>query len=107
MERSEIPLTCDAAALPEAERAAHFALARRLVGLAEERTELVDGYILRYPAGVLADVARFIDNERRCCPFLTFELVIPANEDVVWLRMTGPAGTRAALDHELSLTEEV
>ena len=64
--------------------------------------ELPDGYEFRFPASRIEALARFIVNERRCCPFVNFELLVGASDDVR-LRMTGPPGAREVLQAELSL----
>ena len=102
------PLACVPGAIPATERAAHFALVARLFrARAQERRALADGpaegYAFRFDAEELPELARFVANERRCCPFLTFALELPAGADVAWLRLTGPVGTRAFLDAELGL----
>lgn len=98
------PLACVLDAIPAAERPAHLALMRSLFGAAaREREALPEGYAFRFAPEALAEVARFVANERRCCPFLTFEIAAAAPHDAVWLRLTGPAGTRAFLDAELPL----
>lgn len=97
-------LACVPSAIPAGARQAHFALARDLLKVvAEERLTLPDGYAIRFPADALEAVARFVENERKCCPFLTFALTVDANCGPVWLRMTGPAGTQAVLEAELNL----
>jgi hypothetical protein len=99
------PLACVPGAIPMTQRLQHFALARTLLNQqATERTDLVDGYAFRFDADQLLELARFIDNERKCCPFMTFELVVAPEAGPVWLRMTGPDGTRALLQAELSIT---
>jgi len=96
-----IEFACVPGAIAPEEREAHFALARLLFGeLVEERAALPNGYAYRFPPDALGRVARFVANERKCCPFLSFELVI-AESGPLWLRMTGPAGTREILDAEL------
>jgi len=96
-------LACVPDAIPPAERTAHFARGCRLVHeLAEERIDLANGYALRFGADALDEVVRFVANERKCCPFLDFELTIGAASGPVWLRMTGPAGTREVLAAELA-----
>lgn len=96
------PLACAADAIPPTERSAHFALLRRLFGgAALEREALPEGYAFRFAPGDFEEVARFVANERKCCPFLTFEITVSPSEESVWLRMTGPEGTRAFLDVEL------
>jgi hypothetical protein len=103
--QQESALACEADAIPVEQRAAHAALISRLFGRAHEKQELSDGYAYRFDAAELANIARFIENERRCCPFLTFALLVAPGADVVWLRMTGPAGTQAFLDDELMHTQ--
>jgi hypothetical protein len=99
-----VPVACVPSAIPAAERSAHFALARKLFAeIATERKVLSDGYAFRFDASELEAVARFVANECRCCPFMTFELEIASASGPLWLRMTGPEGTRAVLDAELSL----
>ena len=66
------------------------------------RRDLPDGYEFRFPASRIEALARFIVNERRCCPFVNFELLVGASDDVR-LRMTGPPGAREVLQAELSL----
>jgi len=97
-------LTCVPSAIPVAQRAQHFVLARKLLNQqAAERADLADGYGFRFEAGTLKELMQFIDNERKCCPFMQFELLISPDSGPLWLRMTGPDGTRAVLDAELSL----
>jgi hypothetical protein len=99
-------LACLPAAIPPAERRAHFALARELFKeRAEQRTALPNGYAIRFPPDALEAVARFIENERKCCPFMSFELTLAPESGPLWLRMTGPEGTRSVLDAELNLAD--
>jgi hypothetical protein len=97
-----IPLACVPGAIPAAERPAHFALIAELFGGAvQERAELPDGYAFRFAADAFARVARFVANERKCCPFLRFEIAVSGGDGPVWLRLNGPEGTHAFLDAEL------
>jgi hypothetical protein len=98
-------LACVPSAIPAAERQGHFSLGRELlVTKAKERQALSNGYAIRFDAEEWDAVARFVANERKCCPFLTFELTLSAESGPLWLRMTGPEGSRAVLDAELNLT---
>jgi hypothetical protein len=95
-------LACIPSAIPATERQAHFELAQDLfTRRALERVPLPEGYAFRFDSSEFADVARFVTNESRCCPFLTFEVQLSSQS--VWLRMTGPEGTREVLDAELNL----
>lgn len=98
-------LACVPAAIAPEERAAHFALIRQLFGgHVHERAELPNGYAYRFQSDALEAVARFVANERRCCPFLNFELAVAAASGPLWLRMTGPEGTREVLEAELAVS---
>lgn len=91
-------------AIEPAARPAHFALARELFERrAEERETLPNGFAFRFPSTSLEEVARFVANERKCCPFMSFELTLAPESGPLWLRMTGPEGTREVLDAELNL----
>lgn len=99
-----VPLACVPGAIRPEERSAHFALIQRLFGSdAAERERLAEGYAFRFAAEVFEDLARFVDNERKCCPFLKFELMIAPGETWVSLRLTGPDGTTAFLESELPI----
>jgi hypothetical protein len=103
-EEREVALACVMEAIPAADRPAHAARSRRLfAGSAPERISLVDGYAFRFAEEQLLELARFLENERRCCPFLRFELVVEPPGEEIWLRMTGPSGTREFLEVELPL----
>lgn len=46
-------------------------------------------------AGGLGErIARVIERERRCCPFLDFVIEVPAGAETVMLVVSGPDGTR-------------
>ena len=94
-------LACTLGAIPADERPAHARLLTTLFAATRERRPLPDGYAYRFDADAFDDLARWIANERRCCPFLTVQLTLAA-DGPVWLRLTGPEGTRAFLDAELS-----
>ena len=97
-----VPLACVPGAIAAEERPAHFALIARLFGtVARERIDTPGGYSFRFAPEAFDDVARFVANERKCCPFLTFELTVAPPDGGVVLRLTGPEGTRAFLDAEL------
>lgn len=99
-----IPLACVPRAIPAAERPAHFALIQSLFGeTAEAREPLRNGYAFRFPPTALESLARFVTGERMCCPFLAFSIEVSAAEGPVWLRLTGPQGTREFLEAELPL----
>ena len=93
----DIPLACDLMAIPAQEREAHELLAKQLFfEVVPERHELTDGYAFRFRADQYPLLAEFIASERLCCPFFTFQIeVVPGG--VMWLRLTGPEGTKELL----------
>jgi hypothetical protein len=95
-------LACNTSAIALSDRPAHFELIDRLFGeLAVEREAVSGGYRFRFEPGVFDLVASFVENERKCCPFLTFFIELSASNGPIWLRLTGPDGTRDFLDAEL------
>jgi hypothetical protein len=97
-----IPLACAPGAISASERAAHFLLIKELFG-SQRPEERDDGFEFTFPASDVERVARFMANERKCCPFLRIELVSRPGEDQIYLLLSGPPGTRGFLSSELEL----
>lgn len=95
-----IPLACVPGAIPAAERPGAL-IAQLFSTSVQERAELPDGYAYRFTAETFDAVARFVGNERKCCPYLRFKIDLAGGEGPLWLRVAGPEGTRAFLDAEL------
>jgi hypothetical protein len=55
-------------------------------------TELPDGYAYTFAAtsDALAKMTQLVDMERKCCPFLTFKIVVEAAAAAMRLEVTGP-----------------
>jgi hypothetical protein len=103
--RAEEPsLVCVPGAIPAVERAAHFALARELfTKRAKERLDFPNGLAFGFDGEIIDALARFIVNERRCCPFVDFTITVAHEGGPTWLRMTGPEGTRELLQSEFEI----
>ena len=58
--------------------------------------ESSDGYALRlaWNEEFAAKLISFITTERRCCPFLKFELSLEPGDGPAWLTIRGPEGTK-------------
>jgi hypothetical protein len=80
-------------------------LREELASTPVETSELPEGYAIRFaPRPTLLErLARFIELERRCCPFMTFTLEVRADHGPVTLTLTltGPTGTREFLRTEI------
>jgi hypothetical protein len=99
---TRIVLACVPDAIAEEDRPAHRALITRLFRKQLlERVWLPNGGAYRFGAEDFQDVAGFVENERRCCPFLAFSVEITAEAGPLWLRLVGPPGTRQFLETEL------
>jgi hypothetical protein len=79
----DMPIACGLTSAELREREATLLAPRSAV---KETDELPDGYAFRVPGGGkwIAIIAKMIVAERRCCPFLTFELVGQPN--IIWSR---------------------
>jgi hypothetical protein len=64
---------------------------------AQQVQELADGYALRFPGTSTwpQRVLDFMQGERSCCLFFSFELVFLPNHGPTWLHICGPEGVKA------------
>ena len=71
-----------------------------LVRRATRVTRSADGAELAFvvTGDLLAHIARVVDAERQCCPFLHFTLDVPPAHAVILLTVRGPAGTGTFLE---------
>jgi hypothetical protein len=55
-------------------------------------TTLPLGYAYRFEptSEVLGQLSRLIDLERQCCPFLTFKIIVEADQQPICLEVSGP-----------------
>lgn len=96
--QQEIAVACDPTAIAADEVEGHMALVKHLLFEAfEERQELDDGVAWRFALERYGDLCRYVDNESRCCPFLTFTLEVSPGRRALWLRLTGGAAAKAFL----------
>jgi len=64
-----------------------------------ERRELEDGFefIFSPTEAILAELVDFVGFERKCCRFLSFELVLDSGDGPIHLRLRGPDGAKEAI----------
>jgi hypothetical protein len=79
-------------------------VAAALLNALLETCELADGYAFELDRRAIAftDVARWIDLERRCCPFFDFQVELRRNDGPIALRLTGPEGIKAFIRAEFA-----
>jgi hypothetical protein len=99
---ADLPIACTLT--PETIRLRRTALLPGLLGRAESREMLPDGYRVRFAAtgDILTAVANTIDAERQCCRFLRFVVTVEPDGGPILVDITGPRGTREFLDGLLS-----
>ena len=70
--------------------------------------EIPRGYAFRFPDDrtLSRKLVEWVALERRCCPFLEFEILLGLEGEPVILRLTGEDGVREFLAAELSLDTE-
>ena len=96
-------LACDLTAIPADVREEHVITAPQLFALAQEVQELSNGYAIRFAnePGRFMAIAKFIENERLCCPFFNFGLELEPENGPLWLRLTGGEGVKEILQTTL------
>ena len=96
-------LACDLTAIPDDVREEHISTAPQLFATAQEVRELPSGYAIRFQnePGTFMAIAKFIENERLCCPFFNFGLEVEPNRGPLWLRLTGSEGVKEILQTTL------
>lgn len=101
-------LACDLTAIPAEVREEHVITAPQLFAAAQEVQELPNGYAIRFlnESGRFRAIARFIENERLCCPFFHFGLDVEPNNGPIWLRLTGGEGVKEVLQATLFANAE-
>lgn len=100
---NDIPIACVPGALTREQREQSAALRQSLAGRIDETREHETGYEFRFTGApeVFTRAAEWITLERRCCPFLVFDLHWEQQEESFWLRLSGPEGTRDFLKAEM------
>lgn len=93
------PLACDLTAIPAPVREEHIVTAPQLFSTAQEVLDLPNGYSFRFlnEPGKFMTIAKYIDNERLCCPFFNFSLDVPPNQGALWVTLTGGEGAKELL----------
>lgn len=98
------PFACNLKALTPAERATHRQLTERLLPAVRDVREIADGYAFELDTQQLGatDLARWVDFERRCCPFFDVQLEWRREHGPVTLRLTGRDGVKAFIRAEFT-----
>lgn len=90
---AETPIACNLSGAELAERGDEVG---GLFKAVEQVRELADGYAFRFSGSdaIAAQLLAFTLEERRCCPFFTFELVFEPNQGPIWVHLRGSASIK-------------
>ena len=99
---SPLPIACDLGALSSGQRARERTLLAEFKDLLRDPQETELGFRVVIPDDpfVLSRLGEFLALERLCCPFLTFDLSIPAERGTMTLHIYGRPGTKSFLRSE-------
>lgn len=102
---THLPLVCRLDALTPAERARHAELTARIVNSARRVEELPNGWEFSFDDGLEVGnwLVEWMARERRCCPFLDFDIRLCERGEPVVLRLTGAPGVRDFIAADLGL----
>lgn len=94
-----MPIACDLGALSPEQRAREQALLAEFRALFQEPRESDAGFIVVIPEDPsrLQRLIEFLTLERLCCPFLAFDLSIPAGRGPMTLHIHGETGAKSFL----------
>jgi hypothetical protein len=99
------PLACNLKAFTPEERQEWRSRIDQFKSAVTSWQELRDGYRFRLdPARApLAHLGRWVDLERKCCPFLDFQLDLHGEDGSVWLTLKGREGVKQFIHLDFSL----
>jgi hypothetical protein len=104
MEGKQPVLACRLDALTAREQAEQKELRARLERAITGVTEDTEGYTFHYAAEITAaTVITWVENERKCCPFLRFTLDMPEDGGPLRLRVWGVPGVKAFVAAEMNV----
>jgi hypothetical protein len=101
---TESPIMCKLNVLTSAERAAHAATTKKLAAAVVKVEDVEGGYRIHLTNALApGELLQWVDAERRCCPFLDFEVRLARENGARWLQMTGREGVKEFLAAEFRL----
>jgi len=102
--KPDIALVCNMGVFTSTQHDAHIQNTTQLVQAIQSIQEVENGYEFTFPNETerIAQIAEFISNERLCCPFLQFTLLVNSMSEPISVSLTGPVGTKEFLQAEFS-----
>ena len=99
---------CNIKALNPSERAEHKQLTDKLIAARKEIVETEKGYEFQFdPSTVsLAELAKWVAAEGKCCPFFDFHIDLERAGSLLCLRLTGEDGIKPFIRKEFQVPEK-
>jgi hypothetical protein len=96
---------CNIKALTPEERAHHKQLSEKLMAARQEIVEMEKGYEFQFsPKDVtLAELADWVVDESKCCPFFDFHIDLEKEGKLICLRLTGEEGIKQFIRAEFEV----
>jgi hypothetical protein len=96
---------CNLKALSVKERARHMQLTYVIERARIETVELANGFAFRFQDGTVSigELAEWVSAERKCCPFLDFEIELQGNNGPLWLKLRGKDGVKTFMRSEFGI----
>jgi hypothetical protein len=109
MRHQETNFACNLNVLSEGEREQFASMTDSLFDAVQETRELENGFVFRFlnQPGQLVQIAKFIERESQCCPFLEFTLEVKPSGGPLWLYISGAEGTKEFLQTELTQIQKL
>jgi hypothetical protein len=100
--QAETVFACNLEAIGAAGRPRYNELVKQIRAAMRERSEIREGYRFRLDgkAVTLCETAEWIEMERLCCPFLTFQLTASGGNSEWLLAISGAEGVKALIAAE-------
>lgn len=100
---SEQTLVCNLSVFTHTKRQQHMIHAHNLFAQVEAIHETNTGYSLKLPdtETIIIEIATFINDDRRCCPFIHFGMEIKPNSKGIYLLLSGNDTVKTAIKAEL------
>ena len=95
--QSPAPLACNMKAFTAGQRAEWRQRLDEIMSSVTAVRDLPDGYSFEIDIRktTFLDVARWIELERKCCPFFVFEIGMRGETGSIWLNLRGRQGVKA------------
>ena len=102
------PLACNLKAFTAEERTDWRNRIEHVMSSASAVKELPDGYTFAVAASrvSIVDVARWVELERKCCPFFVFEIGMQGEDGSIWLNLRGAKGVKEFIAQDFRLIFE-